>query len=470
MNIPSELWRLSAIELAAGFRALQFTPEMALQQVLARIARHNGLLNAVVTLDQSGARTAALASTLRYAAGKPLSGLDGVPLTIKDNIAVAAMRTTWGSRLFADHLPAIDELPVARLRAAGALILGKTNTPEFAMQGHTDNLLFGATRNPWNTALTPGGSSGGAVAAVAAGFGPLALGTDGGGSIRRPASHAGLVGFKPSRGRVPRSDGLPAIFLDYEVAGPIARTVDDAVLMLAAISAPDARDAQSLSFAHLPFRLPQALPRLRILHIPTFGDAPVDPRIAASVALAADHLRQLGHMVDTAERFDVADVVTAHWMRLSQAGLAQMLQQHPDWRERLTPAAITNAEAGLAMPATTLFELLSQVDAMRAALGRVFAEHDLLLTPAAAALPWPIGVSHPSHIDHRAVGPRGHAIFTGFANAAGLPAISLPCTPAPDGMPIGIQLVGRCGEDGMLCALAREYEGAHSWQMRWPPL
>ena len=393
-----------------------------------------------------------------------------MPLTIKDNIAVAAMRTTWGSRLFADHLPAVDELPVARLRAAGALILGKTNTPEFAMQGHTDNLLFGATRNPWNTALTPGGSSGGAVAAVAAGFGPLALGTDGGGSIRRPASHAGLVGFKPSRGRVPRSDGLPAIFLDYEVAGPIARTVDDAVLLLAAISTPDARDAQSMLFAHLPFELPPSLPRLRILHIPTFGDAPVDPVIAASVAIAAGHLRHLGHVVDTATRFDAANEVTAHWMQLSQAGLARMLQQHPGWRELLTPAAIANAEAGMAMPATILFDLLWQVDTLRAALERIFAQLDLLLMPAAAALPWPIGVPHPSRIDNREVGPRGHALFTGFANAAGLPAISLPCTPAPDGMPVGMQLVGRFGEDGLLCALAREYEGAQPWRMRWPPL
>ncbi len=470
MNSSNELWRLSATELAAGFRALHFTPEMALEQVLARIAAHNATLNAIVTHDATGARAAARASTLRHAAGRPLGGLDGVPLSIKDNIAVAALRTTWGSRLFADHVPVIDELPVARLRAAGAVILGKTNSPEFAMQGHTDNPLFGPTRNPWNTALTPGGSSGGAVAAVAAGFGPLALGTDGGGSIRRPASHTGLVGLKPSRGRVPRSDGLPAIFLDYEVAGPITRTVDDAVLLLAAISAPDARDAQSMLFAHLPFELPPSLPRLRILHIPTFGDAPVDPVIAASVALAAGHLRHRGHVVDTATRFDEANEVTAHWMQLSQAGLARMLQQHPGWRELLTPAALANAEAGLAMPATILFDLLWQVDTLRAALERLFLQHDLLLMPAAAALPWPIGITHPSRIDNREVGPRGHALFTGFANAAGLPAISLPCTPAPDGLPIGMQLVGRFGEDGLLCALAREYEGAQPWRKRWPPL
>ena len=174
-STPLELWRLSATALAAGYRRRDFTPDLALAQVLARIAAHNPRLNAIVTLDEAGARSAAHASTMRHAAGKPFGALDGVLLTVKDNITVADMRTTWGSRLFADHVPLIDELPVARLRQAGMVILGKTNTAEFAMQGHTDNLVFGATRNPWDPALTPGGSSGGAAAAVASGFGPPTL-------------------------------------------------------------------------------------------------------------------------------------------------------------------------------------------------------------------------------------------------------------------------------------------------------
>ena len=470
MPVNLELWRLTATALTAGYRKRDFTPDQALKQVLARVAAHNPRLNAIVTLDEAGARSAARASTARYAAGKPLSPLDGVALTVKDNIAVAGMRTTWGSRLFADHVPQIDELPVARLRQAGAVILGKTNTPEFAMQGHTDNLLFGATRNPWDPALTPGGSSGGAAAAVASGFGPLALGTDGGGSIRRPASHTGLVGFKPSRGRVPRSNGLPAIFLDYEVVGPIARSVDDVILLMQVLSVADARDAASAAFSQLPFAVPEPLPTLRILHVSAFGDAPVDPQISASVVLAADHLRALGHQVTSSARFDLADAVSARWMMLAQAGLAQMLESHVAWRGLLTPAARADAEAGAALPATALFELLHLVDQMRNRLGELFGAYDVLLTPAAAALPWPIEESHPVRIAGQAVGARGHAVFTGFVNAAGLPAIALPCTPTPAGLPIGLQLVAPWGQDGRLCAIARQYEAARPWQARWPEL
>ena len=172
-----------------------------------------------------------------------------MPLTVKDNIHVGGLRATWGSRLFADHVAAEDELAVARVRGQGAVIIGKTNCPEFTLQGYTDNLLFGPTRNPWNSRLTPGGSSGGAVAAVASGLAPLALATDGGGSIRRPASHTGLVGLKPSIGRVARVGGFPAILHDMEVIGPIARTTADAALLLSAIAGPDPRDRASLAFA-----------------------------------------------------------------------------------------------------------------------------------------------------------------------------------------------------------------------------
>lgn len=470
MHPTNDLWRLPATALAAGYRERRFTPDEVIEQVLTRIAVHNPSLNAIVTLDQTGARDAAHASTLRYAQGNPASPIDGVPLSVKDNIAVAGLRATWGSRLFADYVPALDELPVARLRRAGAVIFGKSNTPEFAMQGHTDNLLFGATRNPWNPGLTPGGSSGGAVAAVAAGFGPLALATDGGGSIRRPASHTGVVGFKPSLGRVPRCDGLPAIFLDYEVAGPIARSVDDAILLMQVISDPDPRDASSSAFTPLPFRVPEVLPRCRVLYIPAFGNAPVDDHIAASVARAADQLRSLGHDVDRATHFDLADDVTACWMGLAQAGLAQMLESRAGWRDLLTPAAIANAEAGAAMPATALFKLLQLIERLRSSLGRVFADYDFLLTPAAAALPWPLEQSHPAHIAGRAVGPRGHAVFTAFVNAAGLPAIALPCSPMQSGLPIGLQLVGRWSEDGLLCAIARQYESRHPWHAPWPSL
>src|ERR1700676_1097268 len=229
------LWALDATELVSGYRAARFTPLDAIESVMERMAGVNSLVNAVVTNDIEGACRAAAESTQRYREGKPLSGIDGVPITVKDNIPVRGMRSTWGSRLFLNYIPEVDELPVARLRQAGGIIFGKSNCPEFTMQGYTDNILFGPTRNPWNLALTPGGSSGGAVAAVAAGLGPVAIGTDGGGSIRLPASHTGLIGLKPSRGRVPRTDGFPAVLLDFETVGPITRSVADVKLVMAFI-------------------------------------------------------------------------------------------------------------------------------------------------------------------------------------------------------------------------------------------
>src|SRR4051794_10687751 len=208
---------LGATELTALFAKGSLSPLETLDAALARIQRLNPVLNAIVSLDQEGARAAALASTARWASGAPLSPLDGVPVTIKDNLLVRGLRATWGSRLYADFVPDADELPVARLRNAGAVILGKTNVPELTLQGYTDNPLFGPTRNPWDPALTPGGSSGGAVASVASGMAALALGPDGGGSTGRPASHAGLLGLKPTVGRVARADGFPAILHDFEV-------------------------------------------------------------------------------------------------------------------------------------------------------------------------------------------------------------------------------------------------------------
>ena len=204
--------------------------------MLTRIEAVNPKLNAIVTFDIAGARAAADTSTARWRDGQARRVFDGVPLTVKDNIPVRGMRATWGSRIYADWVPDKDELPIAKLRDGGAVILGKTNCPEFTLQGYTDNLVFGVTRNPWDLALTPGGSSGGAVAAVAAGFGPVAVGTDGGGSIRRPAAHTGLVGFKPSRDAVARSDEFPMILLDCEVIGPIARTVADARALFHALA------------------------------------------------------------------------------------------------------------------------------------------------------------------------------------------------------------------------------------------
>lgn len=479
MSAVNDLWRLTATELVAGYGAGRFLPSQALAACLARCQQVNPTLNALIAIDADGAGRAAALSDARWRAGKPLGPLDGVPVTIKDNLHVLGLPTRWGSRALAGVPADHDELPVARLRAAGALIFGKTNVPEFTMQGYTDNLVFGPSRNPWNPALTPGGSSGGAVALVAAGGCPLALGTDGGGSIRRPASHTHTVGYKPSRGRVPRADGLPAIFLDYEVAGPMARSVGDVIAAMTVLSPPDASDASSAPFRGRPLSVPDTVPPgCRVLYVPTFADHPVDPEIAALTRDAAQRLASLGHSVTTCERFDLAEAVNARWPGLSQTGLAWMVA-HPDESpsagHAIDPSVLTEAMSGglangRAMSGVELFGLLFEIERLRRRLSQLFDSCDLILTPAAAALPWPAAQSHPPSIAGRAVGPRGHAIFTAIANATGLPAIALPIGLARgsaqqpvQGLPVGMQLIAREGEDNLLLAVARQYESAYGW-------
>ncbi|MDM0105697.1 amidase [Variovorax sp. J22R24] len=452
------LWQLTATELAAGFRNAAFTPSDALRACLARSEAVNPRLNALVALDAEGAAHAAEQSSLRWREGRALGALDGVPVTIKDNLQVRGLPTRWGSRALAGFVAGRDESPVAKLRDAGAVIFGKTNVPEFTMQGYTGNPVFGATGNPWNPALTPGGSSGGAVALVAAGGCPIALGTDGGGSIRRPASHTNLVGFKPSRGRVPRGDGLPPIFLDFEVAGPIARSVADVAAVMRVIGRGPVEEGSA--------------PRARILFIPRFGDHPVDPQIAALTETASRKLVEMGHEVTTAKDFDMAEAVNERWSLLAQVGLAwlvahpQELSGRPFDPALFGPVMQANAETGRTASAADLFDLLFEAERLRIRLSPLFDRYDFLLTPAAAALPWPANETHPSRIAGREVGPRGHAVFAGFANAVGLPAIAVPCGFA-GGMPVGMQLVAREGADDALLALARSIEQAHPWQ-RFP--
>jgi aspartyl-tRNA(Asn)/glutamyl-tRNA(Gln) amidotransferase subunit A len=461
------LWALSATELVAGYIAAQFNPLDVIESVLDRIDGVNPLLNAVVTSDREGARGAAVESTRRYRDGESLSGMDGVPITVKDNIPVKGMRSTWGSRLFSNYIPEKDELPIARLRQAGAIILGKTNCPEFTLQGYTDNVLFGPTRNPWNLAMTPGGSSGGGVAAVAAGLGPIAICTDGGGSIRRPASYTGLIGLKPSRGRVPRRDGFPAILLDFETVGPIARTVADVDLVMGIIAPSHPSDPSSGPFRDRPFRSEDTRP-CRILYIPQFGDAPVDPEIASAIADAAARLLDLGHHVETGlAPFDVA-VIDQAWPVISQGGLAWLSSIFPQFMVEASRTMQEVATYGLGLSAIDYIDALGAIRRVESQLSQVFEIYDLILTPSAAALPWKADQAFPDEIAGLAVGPRGHAVFTAFVNLTGAAGINLPCGQSKSGLPIGLQLISRPGGDGLLTAVASQCEETNFWSVTPP--
>jgi aspartyl-tRNA(Asn)/glutamyl-tRNA(Gln) amidotransferase subunit A len=460
-------WQLSATELADAFARGHTAPDRHLALLQQRIGKINPRLNAIVAFD-ANAIDAARDSTARLKAGRARSRLEGVPVVVKDNILVAGLPCVWGSRVFRDYVPVEDELPVARLRAAGAIILGKTNVPELTFEGITWNPVFGATRNPYDLRLTPGGSSGGSVAAVASGLVPLALGTDGGGSIRRPASHAGVVGLKPSIGRVPRFPSLPNMLLDFEVIGPIARTVADARLLLDAMSGPDRRDHSSL--AHPVATDADARDPLRVLYVERFGDAPLDPEVAASVAAAVRVFESLGFRVERGALPLDLTVLNDFWSTFGAVGVARVMLLHPGKEHLLGPRLRQMLADGREVPASQYLAWIEAIGAFRRAAARAFERYDLIITPSAAALPWDAETPYPDTIDGRPVGPRGHAIYTAWVNACGHPGINLPCAPSKGGLPIGLQVVGRFGADDLLLDVAQRFEQAQPWRERWPAL
>ena len=459
-------WQASAVALAAAYRRAEVTPVQVLAACWDRIDAVNPRLNALVALRRQASLHYAERSAERFARGAPLGPLDGIPIAIKDNIPSADLPTTWGSLAGREHQSAHDELALARTRAAGAVVVGKTNVPEFTLEGYTSNRLFGTTRNPWNVALTPGGSSGGSVAAVAAGMVPLALGTDGGGSTRRPASHTGLVGFKPSIGAIAREHALPPLLLDFEVIGPIARSVADVQMLYAALRGPHPADRRSLAAA-----VPQPLPpQLRVLYVPTLDGAPVDEEVAQSCRAGAQRLAALGHHVEEGDLPLDLGFMTGGWSVVGQVGLAWLFAQHPHWAAGASQKYLDMAAAGAQVPAPALWQVLEAVEQLRRDVAQFFTRYDLLVTPATAALPWPADEAYPPVIAGQAVGPRGHAVFTGWVNAAGLPAVAMPTASSVSGLPIGVQLISAYGSDDALLALAARFEAAAPPGWRWPAL
>ena len=446
------LWSLSASELVAGYRAGDFSPGEALQAVLGRMEAVNPAIKAVIACDAAGASAAAAASTERWRAGAPLSALDGVPLTVKDNLFVKGLCASWGSRAYEGFAPDADESAVARLRAGGAVIFGKTNVPEFTLQGYTGNALFGTTRNPHALDRTPGGSTGGGAAAVAAGIGALAIGTDGGGSLRRPAAHCGLFALKPSIGQVARHGGFPAILADFEVVGPLGRSVADIAAAFELLCGYHPGDPRSLA-ALAPRRQLSSPPRIGYFR--RVGAAPVDPGITVAADAFAKALARDGCAIEPIEApFDLEAINTA-WGTVAATGLAWHLDKRPDLQGRLGANALAIAETGRGKTTGQYLDALAFTGLVRTEAAATFERFDLLLCPATAALAWPAAEAFPPFIDGQPVGPRGHAVFTGWMNIAGVPAATLHIGMTGDSGGIGMQLVAGHGRDRALLEFMR---------------
>jgi aspartyl-tRNA(Asn)/glutamyl-tRNA(Gln) amidotransferase subunit A len=448
------IFAMTGRALADAYRAGTLTPPEVVDAVLGRLDAVNAAINAVIFVDRAGARTAAKRSLERWRAGEPLSPLDGVPLTVKDNLFVAGMKATWGSELYRDFTPDEDEPAIGRLRAAGAIVIGKTNVPEFTLQGYTTNRLFGTTRNPHALERTPGGSTGGGAAAVAAGIGPLAIGTDGGGSTRRPAAYCGLYGLKPSLGAMARWGGFPQILSDFEVVGPIGRSVADIALAFAIMRGHDPRDPRSVAAAGSPAKQG----RLRIGFVPRVGDAPVDRRIATATAGAAATFSAMGHAVEEADAPYDPGELAGLWSVVAEAGLAWHLAKMGAWRSRVGENAIRMADAGAKHSATDYVAALDGIADMRRRGGAFFARFDVMLSPTTAALAWQADKPYPETIAGKPVGPRGHAVFSAWANLVGAAAANIPVAMTEDAGGIGVQVTAPAGSDDLVLALLARWE------------
>lgn len=445
-------------EIAEAARSGRSSARAQAREALRRIALLNGTLNAFTSVDSDDALARAESVDERIAAGEDLP-LAGVPIAIKDNIWVKGRRITQGSHLFADFVAPKDAVAVTRLVAAGAVIVGITNTAEFAAKGQTTNLLHGATRHPLNPALTPGGSSGGPVAAVASGMVPFALGTDAGGSSRRPPAHTGLVGFKPSFGAIPYGPGFEEPFFGISCHCPIARTVAEAALAFEVMAGPSPLDPHSILIEA------KAAPEQRTLRLafsPKWGlDVPVDPEVAACIAGVVDRLRRVGFDVVARDPVWPAGAAETGLAPLQQAGLASLYgeawQEKP---ERIDPDLGAQISAGLSYRGTDVTDALLLSERVAVAASGFFAagDVDVLIGPTTPCTAWPVEKLGPDSIDGVAVGPRGHAVFTPLFNHSRQPAISLPCGVDSAGLPIGLQVVMSRLKDRTLLALAAQIE------------
>ncbi|PYN58707.1 MAG: amidase [Candidatus Rokuibacteriota bacterium] len=459
-----------ATELAALIRKKKVSPVEVLDAVLDRIERLNPKLNAFVTLtDEPARREAKAAERALSKKGARLGPLHGVPFSVKDLVITKGVRTTFGTPLYRDNVPSEDAPMVERLKAAGAIMLGKTNTPTFGWIGATHNLLFGPTRNPWNLGRTPGGSSGGASAAAAAGLGPLHVGTDGGGSIRIPASFAGIYGLKASFGRIPAYPPSGAWSLSH--IGPMTRTVADAALMLQVAAGPDERDQTSLPAAPVDYvkALAGGVKGLRVAWSADLGFADVvDPEVRDLCAKGASAFREVGCRVEAVDPGWPSPLDC--WSQLFGGGIATRLAPYLDRKSEIDPGLYRIIETTLKNPPTTYvqawFDRLAWWEHPR----RLFEKYDLLLTPTIACPPFAIGLDNPTEIAGKPVPPYAWIPFTFPFNMTGQPAASVPCGFTKDGLPVGLQIVGRRFDDATVLRASAAFERVRPWARHRPPL
>jgi aspartyl-tRNA(Asn)/glutamyl-tRNA(Gln) amidotransferase subunit A len=462
--LSDEILSLPATELVARYRAKQLSPVEVVSATLKRIDRLNPVYNAFVIVDPEAALRDARASEARWQRGAPNGLIDGLPATVKDLVVVKGWPTRRGSRT-TDPAPSEEDAPpVARMREQGAVFLGKTTTPEFGWKGVTDSPLSGVTRNPWDPRLTPGGSSGGAAVAAALGFGVLHLGTDGGGSIRIPASLCGIFGFKPTFGVVSVHPHSPALTLWHQ--GPMTRTVSDAALMLTVMAGPDLRDWYALPKLDVDYRagLDDGIKGSRVAYSRTLGYAKVDPDVARLVDEAVDALAALGAQVEeiSLELEDPIAIMQPLWAVALALGVAPMTAEQ---RALVDPPLLDLAEPGFHLSALDYRRLEKTRENFGRRMALLHTQYDLLVTPQLATTAF--AVNHEVPPDTQMKRWWQWSPFTYPFNLSQQPAAAVPCGFAPNRLPVAMQIVGAKFADPLVLRAARAYETAHPFVM--PP-
>ena len=454
------MWGRTATELAAGIRAREFSVREVMESHLARIEAVNPRVNAIVTLDAEGALRAASAAD----AGEPRGVLHGLPIAVKDLEDTAGMRTTYGSPLFASHVPDTDSLLVERLRAAGAIVIGKTNTPEFGAGSQTFNAVFGATRNPWDLSRTPGGSSGGAAAAVASGMLPFADGSDLGASVRNPAAFCGLVGLRPSPGVIPDA-GPGDPWNPLPVLGPIARTVEDVALLLSALAGPDPRDPLSVGGPFVP-AWAATCGGCGSAGARRSAGCRSSPEVTAVLEAQRSTFEALGCVVEEAEpSFEGADEAFEVLRGVTFAGaFKEILHQ-------VKPTLAENIRFGLSLTPERIARALELRGELFTRMRSFLSRYDVLAAPVTQVAPFSVDEEFPRTI----AGVEMGSYLEWFRSCSRItvtshPAVAVPAGFTPDGLPIGLQLIGRHRGEAALLALARVYTEATGLSERRPSL
>jgi aspartyl-tRNA(Asn)/glutamyl-tRNA(Gln) amidotransferase subunit A len=456
----------SATTLARMIATREISPVAVTEAVLARAETVNPTLNIFAREMTESARADARAAEAAVMRGDPLGKLHGVPITIKDNVAIGGLPLANGSVAFLDSVPPDDAAVVQRLRQAGAIIIGKTNLPEFAHKVLTDSPVFGTTRNPWNLERTPGGSSGGASAALASGVAPLAVGTDGGGSIRCPASCAGVVGLKATLGLIPQ-EGAPDAFASFFFVGPMARTVSDTALLLSVMAGPDGRDPFSIG-AGLRVAPPveTKMSGLRVGWVEHFGRYRTDPAVADLMRAAMTSLEGMGAIVEPIHP-PCFDDVFAYYKVLATTNHATRFGGLPAvWGDRMSASIRASIANGERYSGVEWMRAHASRTALFRAVQSLFEQYDVIATPTMTAPPKPLDAEGSIATDEYAE----WAAPLYPINLSGHPAISVPAGFTADGLPVGLQLIGPWFAEHRLLDVAAALERILDWPARWPPI